>query len=76
MSRLNNALVEAVRPDAEALEELRWLVERHHELTASELAAQLLADWEKTADEVWHVVPIDRARRLEAQAAARVASSA
>ena len=76
MARLNNALVEAVRPDAESLEELRWLVERHHELTGSERAATLLADWERTADQVWHVVPIDRARRLEAQAASQVASSA
>ncbi|MBV9040833.1 MAG: glutamate synthase subunit alpha, partial [Acidimicrobiia bacterium] len=34
-ARLNTALVEAVRPDAELLEEVRWLIERHHELTQS-----------------------------------------
>ena len=34
-ARLNTALVEAARPDAELLEELRWLIERHQELTGS-----------------------------------------
>jgi glutamate synthase (ferredoxin) len=75
-TRLNPALVEAARPDAELLEELRWMVERHHELTSSPRAAQLLRDWEATADHVWWVAPADQVRRIEAQQAARVSTSA
>ena len=75
-SRLNTALVEAHRPDAEQLEELRWLVERHHELTGSQRALRLLQDWASTASHMWAVQPIDRVRRTEAQQAGRVAASA
>ena len=75
-ARINSALVEAERPDAEALEELRWLVERHQELTGSTRAAELLADWERTADQVWHVLPIDRVRRIEQSHSGRVGTLA
>ncbi|MFN2608741.1 MAG: glutamate synthase large subunit, partial [Acidimicrobiales bacterium] len=75
-TRLNTSLVEAARPDAELLEELRWLVERHFELTGSPRAAALLADWATTVSHVWVVAPIDRVRRMEAQRAGRVAASA
>ena len=75
-TRLNTALVEAARPDADLLEELRWLVERHQELTGSQRAAELLKDWSGTLAHVWVVVPIDRVRRMEAQRAGRVAASA
>ena len=74
-ARLNSALVEAERPDAESAEELRWLVERHHELTGSARAASLLKDWPVTIDHVWHVLPIDRVRRIERSHSGRVASS-
>ncbi|MDP8987178.1 MAG: glutamate synthase-related protein, partial [Actinomycetota bacterium] len=76
IARLNAALVEAERPDTESLEELRWLVERHHELTGSIRAAELLKDWHATVEHFWHVVPIDRVRRIEQGGASRVASSA
>ncbi|MGH9183886.1 MAG: glutamate synthase-related protein [Acidimicrobiales bacterium] len=76
MGRLNPALVQAERPDAESLEELRWLVERHHELTGSTRAAGLLKDWGDTAGHLWHVLPIDRVRRIEQGQAGQVASSA
>jgi glutamate synthase domain-containing protein 3 len=75
-TRLNTALVEAARPDADLLEELRWLVERHQELTGSRRAAELLKDWQGTLTHVWVVAPIDRVRRMEAQRAGRVAASA
>ncbi|MFP5317707.1 MAG: glutamate synthase large subunit [Acidimicrobiia bacterium] len=75
-ARLNPAMVEAARPDAELLEELRWLVERHHELTGSARAADLLRDWQATIEHTWVVAPIDRIRRMEAQRAGRVAASA
>jgi glutamate synthase (ferredoxin) len=75
-TRLNAALVEAARPDAELLEELRWLVERHQELTGSPRAADLLRDWQATVEQTWVVAPVDRIQRMEAQRAGRVSASA
>jgi glutamate synthase (ferredoxin) len=75
MAHLNPALVEAERPDAESMEELRWLVERHHELTGSVRAKALVEDWDATSDHFWHVLPIDRVRRIEESGAGRVGSS-
>jgi glutamate synthase domain-containing protein 3 len=75
VGRVNTALVEAERPDAEALEELRWLVERHVELTGSARARALLERWEAAADEMWHVLPVDQVKRLEAQQERAVASA-
>jgi glutamate synthase domain-containing protein 3 len=73
--RLNPALVEAVRPDAEHLQELRWLIEQHLELTGSPRAADLLGEWSETAAQCWHVVPLGRVKRMEAQHAGRVGAS-
>ncbi|MBV8295828.1 MAG: glutamate synthase subunit alpha, partial [Acidimicrobiia bacterium] len=75
-ARLNTALVEAARPDADLLEEVRWLVERHHELTQSPRAAELLRDWASTVHHMWLVAPIDQIRRLQAQQAGRVSAPA
>ena len=75
-ARLNAALVEAVRPDAEHVEELRWMVERHFELTASPRAKSLLEDWHTTVEQMWHVVPVGRVPRMEAQGEGRVGASA
>jgi glutamate synthase domain-containing protein 3 len=75
-TRLNTALVEAARPDTESLEELRWLIERHHELTGSVQAARLLDDWISTVAHSWLVAPVDHIRRMEAQQASTVAASA
>ncbi|HEX2119392.1 MAG TPA: glutamate synthase large subunit [Acidimicrobiales bacterium] len=75
-ARLNTALVDAARPDADSLEELRWLLERHQELTGSPLAARLLDDWLNTVAHTWLVAPVDHIRRMEAQQAQRVAASA
>jgi glutamate synthase (ferredoxin) len=74
-ARLNTALVEAERPDAEHLEELRWLVERHQELTLSPRAADLLSRWNQASGHIWHVLPIARVRRIETEQAARVGAS-
>jgi glutamate synthase domain-containing protein 2/glutamate synthase domain-containing protein 1/glutamate synthase domain-containing protein 3 len=74
--RLNAALVEAVRPDMEQAEELRWLVERHHELTGSPRAAELLQNWPDAIDQFWAVVPTDRVKRIEAEHAGRVGVNA
>ncbi len=75
-ARLNTALVEAARPDAESLDELRWLLERHQELTGSAQAGRLLDDWVSTVAHSWLVAPVDHIRRMEAQQANRVAASA
>jgi glutamate synthase (ferredoxin) len=74
LSRLNPDLVDAVRPDAAALEEVRWLVERHAALAGSPRTARLLDDWATAADHVWHVLPKDEVRRIEGRQAGRVVS--
>ncbi|HEX6568572.1 MAG TPA: glutamate synthase-related protein, partial [Acidimicrobiales bacterium] len=74
ISRLNPDLVDAVRPDTAGLEEVRWLVERHTELTGSPRSAQLLERWAKAASHVWHVLPKDQVRRFEESQAGRVAN--
>jgi glutamate synthase domain-containing protein 3 len=74
ISRLNPDLVDAVRPDTAALQEVRWLVERHHELTGSARAALLLEHWDKASGQVWHVLPKDQVRRFEEHQAGRVAT--
>ncbi len=74
ISRLNPDLVDAVRPDMAGLEEVRWLVERHAELTGSKRSALLLAHWVKAASHVWHVLPKDQVRRFEESQAGRVAN--
>jgi glutamate synthase domain-containing protein 2/glutamate synthase domain-containing protein 3 len=74
ISRLNPDLVDAVRPDMAGLEEVRWLVERHAELTGSQRSARLLEHWAKAAAHVWHVLPKDQVRRFEEGQASRVAT--
>ncbi|MEA2686378.1 MAG: hypothetical protein QOE93_1573, partial [Actinomycetota bacterium] len=63
-SHLNTALVDAALPDSDLLEDLRWRIERHTELTGSPLAAKLLADWDATVEDMWLVAPVDLIRRL------------
>ncbi|MGH9075187.1 MAG: glutamate synthase-related protein, partial [Acidimicrobiales bacterium] len=74
-ARLNAALVGMARPHAEHLDELRFLVERHSELTGSPRAATLLGDWDVFVDAVWLVEPLDRVARLASQHAGQVAAS-
>jgi glutamate synthase (ferredoxin) len=64
-TRLNRQLVDARRPDALELAEVRWLVERHARLTGSARAAALLADWDRTAAALWRVAPLDEVARIE-----------
>ena len=75
-ARLNTALVEWARPSAELVQELRWLLERHGELTGSSRSAALAADWEATERHVWVVAPTDSIRRMERQRAGQVEVSA
>ena len=75
LTRVNADLVEVVRPDHDALEELRWLVERHVELTESLRGRELLDTWDEAVDQLWHVVPRDRVQRISTTAATRVAAA-
>jgi glutamate synthase domain-containing protein 2/glutamate synthase domain-containing protein 1/glutamate synthase domain-containing protein 3 len=75
-ARLNTALVAIGRPDSQHVDELRWLVERHHELTGSTRAASLLGKWSAFTDQVWLVAPVDRIAGITTQQAGRVAASA
>jgi glutamate synthase (ferredoxin) len=75
LTRINNDLVESLRPDAETLEELRWLVERHAALSGSVLATSLLADWEETAQSFWHILPKQRPERIQVGEAQRVTTA-
>jgi glutamate synthase (ferredoxin) len=74
--RVNTALVGIARPGAEHFAELRYLVERHLEETASELATRLLDDWVGFTRETWIVAPLDQIRRLSERSARQVAASA
>jgi glutamate synthase domain-containing protein 3 len=73
--RFNPALVEPIRPDPEDLQELRWLVEQHLELTESPRAADLLASWLSACSQFWHIVPLGRVKRREVQSVGRVAAA-
>jgi glutamate synthase domain-containing protein 2/glutamate synthase domain-containing protein 1/glutamate synthase domain-containing protein 3 len=63
-SRVNLGLVELEEPDAEDLEVVRSLVERHAAATGSELAADLLVDWDATLARFVKVMPRDYKRAL------------
>jgi glutamate synthase domain-containing protein 3 len=75
MTRVNHDLVDVLRPSHDGLEELRWLVERHLDLTGSRKASWLLAHWDDTADQFWHILPKDRTERIATTTAARVSTA-
>jgi glutamate synthase (ferredoxin) len=56
-ARVNPQLVDLVRPDADAAERLRSLVDRHLEATGSPRARDLLGSWTAALHRFWHVVP-------------------
>ncbi|MCB1003074.1 MAG: glutamate synthase subunit alpha, partial [Acidimicrobiales bacterium] len=74
MSRINTDLVEAIRPEPDALVELRWLVERHVERTESLRGAELLKVWDQATEQLWHILPRERVRRIEGGAARQVSA--
>ena len=74
-SRVNGDLVEVLRPDHDALEELRWLVERFVEETGSRRGHELLDRWDDALDQLWQVLPRDRAEGLSGSAGRRVATA-
>jgi glutamate synthase domain-containing protein 2/glutamate synthase domain-containing protein 1/glutamate synthase domain-containing protein 3 len=70
--RVNTDLIEAVRPDTDGMDEVRWLVERHAELSGSLRALELLKVWDQAVDQLWHLVPKDRVSRIGDTHAGRV----
>jgi glutamate synthase (ferredoxin) len=75
LSRVNPGLVEVVRPDHDAFEELRHVIERHLDLTGSSRAEELLARWDDEVEHLWHILPRNRAEALADSAARRVATA-
>jgi len=71
--RLNRQLVDAAIPDDNQRADLRFLVECHRELTGSNRAAVMLADWDATVRAFWRVAPLGEAARIGRGGAARVA---
>jgi glutamate synthase domain-containing protein 2/glutamate synthase domain-containing protein 1/glutamate synthase domain-containing protein 3 len=64
-ARLNPQLVEAARLDEAQASELRFLVERHRELTGSPVADGLLSRWELSVAAFWRVAPVGEVARIE-----------
>ena len=65
-SRLNSQLVEASKVGDEAhVADLRFLVERHRELTGSHRAGGMLVDWDAALRCFWRVAPVDEVARIE-----------
>jgi glutamate synthase (ferredoxin) len=75
VTRVNPDLVEVLRPDHDALEELRWRVERFVELTGSRRGQVLLDGWDGALDQLWHVLPRDRSYGLAVSASRRVTTA-
>ena len=75
VTRVNGDLVDVTRPDHRAIEELRWLVERHVELTGSERASELVRSWDELSDQLWHIVPRGRSTAMSSSNARRVATA-
>ncbi|GGP49409.1 glutamate synthase large subunit [Saccharothrix coeruleofusca] len=70
-SSVNQDMVQLQRPSAEDLRWLREVVERHHQLTGSAVAASLLGDWPRRSAAFTKVMPGDYQRVLEAMRLAR-----
>ncbi|MER7014642.1 glutamate synthase large subunit [Saccharopolyspora sp. NPDC000359] len=70
--RVNTAMVDLQRPSAKELKWLQEVVQRHHELTGSAVAASLLGDWPRRSAAFRKVMPRDYQRVLEAMRMARI----
>jgi glutamate synthase (NADPH/NADH) large chain len=70
-AQVNHEMVDLDRPGADDLRWLREVVECHHELTGSTIAASLLGDWTRRSAAFTKVLPRDYQRVLEAERLAR-----
>jgi glutamate synthase (NADPH/NADH) large chain len=68
---VNPEMVDLERPGAEDLGWLREVIERHHRLTGSTVAASLLGDWPRRSAAFTKIMPRDYRRVLEAMRIAR-----
>jgi glutamate synthase (ferredoxin) len=75
LARVNTDLVETLRPEPDDIDEVKWLVERHLELTGSLRAAELRKVWSQAAETLWHVLPWDRPERHQRVEAHRVSAA-
>ena len=75
VTRVNTDLVEVVRPDHEALEELRWLVERHARAHRFGPGRRAAAAWDDHRDQLWHIAPRGRSTSMSSTNARRVATA-
>ncbi|WP_248582091.1 glutamate synthase large subunit [Nocardioides sp. InS609-2] len=67
VNRVNGELVELTPLDDERADEVRELVERHHDETGSSVAKALLADWADARERFHLVMPSDFKRVLDAR---------
>ena len=65
MTRLNRQLVDATLLDDAQAADVRFLVERHRELTGSDASGELLADWDAALSAFWRVAPVSEVDRIE-----------
>jgi glutamate synthase (NADPH/NADH) large chain len=72
-NNVNHDMVELLTPEGEDLAWLKEVVQRHHELTGSTVAASLLGDWTRRSAAFTKVMPRDYQRVLDAAKAARAA---
>jgi glutamate synthase domain-containing protein 3 len=57
-NRLNRELVRSDRvSDADEIKALRSLIQRHHDLTGSKRALEILSDWQTQLERFWRVAP-------------------
>ncbi len=63
--KVNTALVRIVRPSTESLDTAHQLIERHANLTGSQRAKQLLADWDDTHSDIWRIIPTSELSLVE-----------
>jgi glutamate synthase (ferredoxin) len=65
VGRMNQQLVDAARLDDAQAAELRFLVERHRQVTGSDRAGSMLADWDAALRYFWRVAPVGEVARIE-----------
>ncbi|MFI5609820.1 glutamate synthase large subunit [Amycolatopsis sp. NPDC051903] len=70
-AKVNDDMVDLTPPDAEDLVWLKQIVQQHHDLTRSAVAASLLGDWTRRSVAFTKVMPRDYQRVLDAAKAAR-----
>ncbi|MEV0057036.1 glutamate synthase-related protein, partial [Saccharopolyspora shandongensis] len=70
--RVNTAMVDLQRPSAKEQKWLHEIVQRHHQLTGSAVAASLLGDWPRRSAAFTKVMPRDYQRVLDAMRMAKI----